>query len=132
MNATWLQLAASTALATVIVAVINGFLQRRKVSADTSKTLTDAAGGFVERIDHDNERLRAEVRRLERIEDQQDEFIDLLLDERIEIRKKIREHAEWDEIVKTVLNALSPNIDLPECPNLSDFSYLPKPKFDQK
>jgi hypothetical protein len=130
VNATWLQLAASTALATVIVAVINGFLQRRKVSADTTKTLTDAAGGFVERIDHDNERLRTDNRRLEQGSDKRDEFIDLLLDERVELRKQIREHADWDENIKTIIFALAPHVDLPECPPL-DFKLHVKPRFDE-
>jgi hypothetical protein len=130
VNATWLQLAASTALATVIVAVINGFLQRRKVGADTTKTLTDAAGGFVERIDHDNERLRNDNRRLEQGSDKRDDFIELLIEERIELHRIIKRHIDWDENIKTILQAVAPHVDLPECPSL-DFKYEPKPKFDE-
>ena len=48
----------STALAGVVSVVITAISTRRKMGADATKIITEAAGGMVSRLEEDNKRLR--------------------------------------------------------------------------
>jgi hypothetical protein len=60
------QLIAAILGAGAITAVVNGIFGRKKMSADVVKTINEAAGSVVERIEDDNARLREENGRLHR------------------------------------------------------------------
>lgn len=60
-----LQLLGAGGFAAVLVAVINAIFNRKKMSADVVKTINEAAGGVVERVEADNQRLRNENQELE-------------------------------------------------------------------
>jgi hypothetical protein len=60
-----IQLVAAILGAGAITAVVNGIFGRKKMSADVVKTINDAAGGVVQRVEADNARLRKENHKLE-------------------------------------------------------------------
>jgi len=103
-GSTILQLLFSAGVTTVIVALINGYLQRRKTGADTTKIITDAAEGVMSRIESDNARLRAEAdthrtreHTLELEVEALQEHIEKLIQERFVWIRMIRHHTDWDE-----------------------------------
>lgn len=49
----------------VLAALLNAVFGRKKMSADVAARLNEAAGGLVERVEDDNERLRKENKALE-------------------------------------------------------------------
>lgn len=55
----WLQALGYIGLGGVFVAVINGLFSKRKLSADATKIITDAASGIVERLQQENARVMA-------------------------------------------------------------------------
>jgi len=55
------QLFGSAALAAVLGAVVNGVVNRRKLGAEATSIITQAAGGIVATLQADNIRLRAEA-----------------------------------------------------------------------
>lgn len=57
-----LQIFISGAMATVLVAIINAVVNRRRIGAEATKFITDAAAGVVKDLNADNDRLRAENR----------------------------------------------------------------------
>jgi hypothetical protein len=72
-----LQLLGSAGLAAVLVAVINAVVNRRKLGAEATKMISDAAAGAVKDARDDNVRLRAENSefraRVTALEDRQEE-----------------------------------------------------------
>lgn len=55
-----IQLLGAIGAAGAVTAVVNAIFGRRKMSADVVKTINEAAGGIVERVEADNARLRLE------------------------------------------------------------------------
>lgn len=60
-----IQLLGALGVAGVISAIINAFFGRKKMGADVSAKLNEAAGGIVERVEADNTRLRDENMKLD-------------------------------------------------------------------
>jgi len=108
-GATVIQLLFSAGVTTVVVTIINGFLQRRKMGADTTKIITDAASGVLTRIEDDNKRLRTDDSKNRTRIDQLEDYID-------EGRGVINRHIEWDELV--VRRAKAVDLYLPDPPPL--------------
>ena len=126
---TWpavLQLLGSAAFAAVIVAVINAVVTRRKLGAEATKIITDAASGVVERVEADNKRLReSDVRKTQRIADLE-ERVDHLEDqerawerEREDWLRVLELHSAWDLLAIAKLRGVTPPIDLPDPPPLT-------------
>jgi len=62
MNSSLLfQLFGSAAVAAVLGAIVNGVVNRRKLGAEATSIITQAAGGIVATLQADNIRLRAEA-----------------------------------------------------------------------
>jgi hypothetical protein len=61
-----LQLLGALGIAGAVSAAVNAFFGRKKMSADVVKTINEAAGGIVERVERDNARLRASEAELEK------------------------------------------------------------------
>lgn len=55
------QLFGSAALAAVLSAIVNGFINRHKLGAEATSIIAQAAGGMVTFLQEDNVRLRAEA-----------------------------------------------------------------------
>lgn len=125
-GATLLQFIFSAGVMTVFVAVINGLLQRRKVGADTTKVITDAATGVMSRIESDNERLRSEAIGYRTREDVLEDHIDRLGDERAEWMRIARQHGEWDDLVFKQVAEHCPTLILPVPPPLSPDKFVPR------
>lgn len=62
------QIAVAVAASGALAAVVTGILNRRKLSAEATKIITDAAASTVEQIEKDNKRLRERVEQLEAAE----------------------------------------------------------------
>jgi len=117
-----MQLLGTGAIAAVLGAVVNGIINRRKLTAEATSIITQAAGGMVQNLQTDNGRLRAEnitaVQRFTRY--------------RTAVRKRDREfeyqlelHMEWHNLVAERLKAAG--IDVPPPPRLE----LPEIDFDE-
>lgn len=78
----WLQLLGSAGLAVVLAAVVNGVFNKRKLSAEATKIITDAAGTMVQRLESQVAELTTEQARQRRHQQ--------LTDERLAV------HAAWD------------------------------------
>lgn len=113
----WLQALGYVGLGGVFVAIINGLFSKRKLSADATKIITDAASGIVERLQQENARVAAS---------------NLLLSGKVEAlqieqaaEKEWRRHVDqllamhqlWD--MQAVEIAQSHGIDLPPPPPLN-------------
>lgn len=121
-----LQALASVGAATVLATVINGVLNRKKLGAETTKIITDAASGVVANLEKDNDRLRrSEERvrlmlgdceaRLDDLEHAQAEWET----ERAEWLRVLELHAAWDHMAITKLREVVPPIDMPDPPPLT-------------
>lgn len=135
---TVLQLLFSAGVTTVVVTVINGFLQRRKMGADTTKIITDAASGVVARIESDNDRLRTEAVTHRTREDSLDSRIDALeahierlVEERFAWVKLLRAHSDWDDTVVAQIRKALPGIAIPDPPPLIPPALLPRHPKDE-
>ena len=102
----WLNLLGSGAIVTIIVSVINAMFNRRKLGADTTKVITDAAAGTLRDLREDYARVRTENAELRAGEDKTDAYMDSW-------RRTLQLHAAWDSI------AVHQHPDLPECPPLT-------------
>lgn len=109
----------------VISAIVNGFLNKRKLSAEATSIITQAAGGIVQNLQDDNTRLRtvntkieARYNRSVRSIRQRDEIF----------RVRLTEHMKWDELVAEKLRGLGieiidpPKLVLPDL-DLGDDDY---------
>lgn len=81
----------------LVATVVNGILNRKKLSADATKIITEAASGVVER-------LEAELTRKDREHKEREQVLEDRLD-RLETyiaewRDVAQLHAAWDEIVQ--------------------------------
>jgi hypothetical protein len=107
-----LQLLGSAVVASVIGAVINGILNRKKLGAEATEIITKAASGVVRDIREDNERLR---RRVSELEIQASEW----MIEKQEWKDVLILHGAWDLMATTAVNQAIPPIELPPPPPLT-------------
>jgi hypothetical protein len=114
-----LQLLGSAGLAAVLVAVINAVVNRRKLGAEATKVISDAAAGTVRDVREDNARLREENvdlrSRIVALENDQDmwEY------ERDQWREVLQIHAAWDRLAIERIAGREPPIELPDAPPLT-------------
>jgi len=106
----FIQLLASGALASVLAAVLNAVMSRRKLGAEATQIITDAASGVVMRLEQENARehqansdlrkdvtdLRCELRAYVSREYKRDEEIRLIV-------TTLQVHAAWDFAVMAAL-----------------------------
>jgi hypothetical protein len=78
----WMQFVGSAGIAVVLAAVVNGVFNKRKLSAEATQIITDAAGSMVVRLEHQVADLSSEQARQRRHQQ--------LTDERLAV------HAAWD------------------------------------
>lgn len=125
-GAALIQLLGSAAVAGVLVAVINAVVTRKKLGAEATKIITDAASGVVANFEADNKRLRdndisnrAQIDALEaRIDDLEDEQHEWHR-ERREWMRALQLHAAWDAMAVSKLRDCNPAINLPHPPPLT-------------
>lgn len=107
-----LQILLSAGGATVIAAIINAVMNRRKLGAEATEIITKAAGLQVENVMKDNTELRTKVARLEKTVDQHEHTIEvaerrerhhLIEDERW--RWHMQRWHDWGETVSTLLES---------------------------
>ena len=104
------QFMGSVVLATIVGALLNGLINRRKLSAEATEIITRAASGVVERLEDDIERgERREQALMLRVAD--------LEAGEIENRRVLQEHAAWDHMAVAALQAAG-ILDLPDPPPL--------------
>lgn len=130
----WLvQAGVSTAIASIVIVIINAVITRRKtnaetgqLSASTTKIITDAASGVVSEIKEDNTRLRAENVQLRTAERLLEARIDVLEEDAREVRREREEwrrvlivHAAWDALAIAAVREAIPPITLPAVPPLT-------------
>jgi hypothetical protein len=118
-----LQLLGSAGLAAVLVAIINAVVNRRKLGAEATKMISDAAAGAVKDARDDNVRLRAENSefraRILALEERQEEREGEWEVERREWRRVLQVHAAWDQLAIERIAGREPPIDLPDAPPLT-------------
>lgn len=90
----------------IIAAVIAGLFSRRKLGAEATQIITEAASGVVTRLEGQLERSDKQMRRV--IQDFENE--------RAEWIRVLQLHVSWDHIAIAKVNALSPNDPLPPAP----------------
>lgn len=101
----------SAGFTALVTAIANGILNRKKLSADATKVITEAAAGVAADIRKDNIDLRERLERAEgRIED-------LELERQLS-RDVLQLHAAWDELALYKLRAADMADDLPQPPPL--------------
>jgi hypothetical protein len=95
---------ASATVAGILTAFVNGYFNRRKLGADTTKIITDAAAAVV---------TSTQTR------------LGLLEQEMGEVRRALRIHEPWDREAVRKLRAANPPIDISEPPPLyPDTTFL--------
>lgn len=87
----WVTILAAILGSGIFAAIVNAVAGRRKLGADATKVITEAAGGVVERLENENERLSLRVSNLE------GEVNDLKERDRIQ-RDLLLVHAGWDHL----------------------------------
>lgn len=115
MTDTWIQILAALGAGGILTAAVNGYLNRRKLGAEATKIITDAAASTVKDVREDNARLRARVETLEQREDSWEI-------ERKAWRDVLMLHAAFDHVVVQRLKDAGIT-DLPDPPPL----YPPAP-----
>jgi hypothetical protein len=102
--------------AAIVAAVINAIMGRKKLSAEATQIITEAAGGFVQKVEADNARLRSELStakaRIDGLERREDEA-----------RHYQQVHVAIDVMMLRRLRELAHGEDFPEPPPL----YPPRP-----
>jgi hypothetical protein len=114
-----LQLLGSAAVASVIGAIINGILNRKKLGAEATEIITKAASGVVADIRQDNARLRKRVAELEFAQSE-------WAIEKQEWRDVLILHSAWDLMATTAVNQAIPPIELPPPPPLTPPTRRPR------
>lgn len=112
----WLQQLAGLGVGAILATVITGLFSRRKLSAEATKIITDAASGTLKDLRDENTRLAA---RVAATETQQDQLRDIQRrqDERQRAdHQALAIHAFWDRQAWNTLK--EQGIDLPEPPPL--------------
>lgn len=112
--------------ATILVAIINAVTQRRKLGADATKVITDAAANITANSRKDNDQLRIENQESRKRERELDRRVEELEDserswqrERREWRQILQVHAAWDFEAITALRGGTPPIEMRVAPPLT-------------
>lgn len=100
----------------VLVAVVNGLFSKRKLSADATKIITDAASGVVLVLKAENARVTEQNTRLNARLDATDREQTLLRDENRALAELVAVHGQWDQQAFTMLK--NQGIELPPPPPL--------------
>jgi hypothetical protein len=115
----------SAAVTTCIGLVVQAIVNRRKIGAEATKVITDAASSVVANYRLDNADLRlqvvdllAKVTRLEGIVDQQEAEQEANAVYRARSRALLIKHGEWDELAVQIIRSVIPPIHLPPPPPL--------------
>lgn len=99
-----------------IAAIVNAIMSRKKLGADATKIITEAAAGVASDLRKDNDRLRERLDRMQKQVDECEAREDRWELERREWRDVLQLHAAWDHTVATM--ARTGGIDLPPTPPL--------------
>lgn len=113
-----LQLLGSVAFVTLITSVVNNLLSRKRLGAEATKIITDAASGVVSDIREDNSRLREREKDLNDRLDALEQAQDAWEDERRVWKQLLREHQSWDTLALSELRKLHPDTEYPPPPPL--------------
>lgn len=111
-----LALIGSGVVGSVGVAVIQAFTNKRKLSAEATSIISEAAGGIVQRLENENLRINGENASLrERVHtlEQKDEARDR---QDYAFKELLRRHLMWDGLVAKVLR--DSGIEVPDAPPL--------------
>ena len=96
----------SSVLASILGAIVAGFFNRRKLGADATQVLTDAASGVVQRLEEENKRIIASNRDLaKRVSDLEQEMR--------KMTAAITVHQDWDRRAARKLRANGIQIEDP-------------------
>ncbi len=113
----------SSGVTALLVAVFSALVNRRKIKAEATSILTEAAGGIVQILQADNARLRADAKRQEVLRERR-ERAERDRDE--QFRVLLREHHDYDmSLVQSLREAgirvgNPPRLDFPEYAFLDD------------
>lgn len=107
-----LQLLGSLAFVTLVTTIVQGVMNRKRLGAEATKIITDAASGVVASVREDNERLRNRLTELERREDE-------WRYERNEWLAILRSHQSWDITAVAAVQKAIPPVHLPDPPPLT-------------
>lgn len=128
----WIGILSGGGLATILVALINGWWQRRKLGADAAAVIQRAASGVVKdmelRLDRQEEDMGRQVEKHEstmrRLRREHTAAIrQLLHDHERELERRdrwLREHLDWDHAV--IAEAHKHGIELPDPPPLPEWA----------
>lgn len=111
------QFLSSGAVVAVITVMITGVVNRKRLGAEATSIITQAAGGMVKTLQDDNARLRVEqaTMRVERDEQEVRERERDLRDK--QLRKALERHEQWDRLVTVMLREAG--LDVPTPPTLT-------------
>lgn len=123
-------LSAAAGLSTVIIAVINGILTRKRTGAETTEKITQAAGGLIDRLNTDNDRLNRRVTEQDARLQLLDEKLEVEVEERrieqqrwererIAWRHTLQVHAAWDAMLLQQLAEKGIQLEIPPTPPLT-------------
>lgn len=115
------QILGASAIATVLGAVVQGIINKRKLSAEATSIITQAAGGLVKDLQTDNGRLRAENARSS-LREERSRYAVRRRDDAF--RRVLDGHSKWDRLVVKALREAG--IQIPDPPEL----YLPDVDYD--
>lgn len=100
----------SSGVTALLVAVVSAVMNRRKIKAEATSILTEAAGGIVKILQEDNARLRAAAARSDlrqmrrdRAERERDE----------KFRQQLHQHHDYDVMLVTKLREAGIQVDNP-------------------
>ncbi len=105
----------SAGFTALLTAVVNALTNRRKLSADATKIITEAASGVVERLE--GEIARKDTEHKNKVDDLESR-IAALEGERDASRDALQLHAAWDEVALYKLRETGLADDLPQPPPL--------------
>lgn len=106
-----LQILTALGISGVIGAAVSGIINRKKLGADTTKIISEAAGGIVERLEIENTRMSARIAALETWKS--------LAEAREEQHRRVLQlHAVADHLLIEKLRQALPGTEFPEMPPL--------------
>lgn len=111
------QFLSSGAVVAVITVMITGVVNRKRLGAEATSIITQAAGGMVKTLQDDNARLRVEqaTMRVERDAQEARERERDIRDD--QLRKALERHEQWDRLVTVMLREAG--LDVPTPPTLT-------------
>jgi hypothetical protein len=119
----------SSGVTVILGAIANGVIQKRKLSADATHIITQAAGGIVLNLQEDNGRLRAENIR---VSSRFDRFKTAVRRRDDKMRKLFDAHATWDQIVVKELRRAGLNLPDPPVMELAEVDFNEEDEDEEK